>query len=390
MERTLAFGVAPALLLVGLASVANQDAPAQDAAAQSGAREEEEQALKRVPPVPVEEEEREDPYERIFAKDLSREQWIEWLTTPDLDAREEHFEDLLRRARIDPRTRAFVEELARDENRPDAAWTARLALRELGRADFPLFGFAPDGLPDQRRELEEMMAELWGRHGAVDPFVRPPHRLRVPPRLTLPPGSSSGKTMRIEQGPDGAKIVVTETVDGKEQVREYTGESLEQILSENPELEGSLHVELHWQGREGHGFFDPFQYGDRRVPPRDWLRERDDLDRLFSPTQPSRPMRTDLLGVLVVPVDEELADELGLEDGSGLLVRQVLRRTIAHLLGVEDEDVLVELNGKRLASAQDITDVMTARDPEDPIELVWFDDLGQRHAETWTPAGKDR
>ena len=243
MNRKLVVWAGPALVLMGLAAQ-RTEGKSQD---------EKPEGLVRVAPVPVQEEETDDPFDRIFRKTFSREQWAEWLAVPDLDVREQYYTDLLRRARIDPVARAFVEKLAQDEARPDLAWTARLALRELGRADFPFLGLAPDrfGLD---RTLEDVLTELGGS-SLLELFARPRHRMRILPHLT-PPGASSS-SMSFEQGPDGAKIVITEIVDGEDSTREYTGESLEEILRDNPELsedvEGGLrfHLRLPGEGRVG-------------------------------------------------------------------------------------------------------------------------------------------
>ncbi len=356
--------------------------------------------LVKVAPIPAEEEQSEDPLERVFRKDFDREEWIERLTDADLEARERTYVDLVRRARIDPLARAVLEELAQDATRAELAWTARLALRELGRANFP--GFLPDDLGgfglDGR--MEEMLKQLWQERPSFpfSPPQRPRLRLQVPSAPSSPGSSSSERSVQVQQTPEGAKIVITETIDGKESTREYEGKNLEEILEQHPELSDELHVSaipdgfrLQWNKEDPwQGLLAPFEYGDegRRLPQafleRHGLFDPSELDRFFAPTEKSRALRTDVLGVVIASaISQDRAQELGVP--SGLVVQSVSQGTIAALLGIRAGDLLLEVNGKPLARAQDITNELEARAEDGSLTVVWIDDLGQRNTKTWTP-----
>ena len=54
-------------------------------------------------------------------------------------------------------------------------------------------------------------------------------------------------------------------------------------------------------------------------------------------------------------------------------------------MGVRGGDVLLELNGKRLAWPRALTELVQARRRQEPFALLWLDDLEQRMTSTWTP-----
>ena len=101
-----------------------------------------------------------------FARDFDRHRWEERLTQSDLDQREASLDALLKRARLDPVARAFLEELAKDPKGGELSWTARLALRQLGRPNFPWQGFqpGPDPLGSAQR-MQEWMEQLLDQQG---------------------------------------------------------------------------------------------------------------------------------------------------------------------------------------------------------------------------------
>jgi hypothetical protein len=316
----------------------------------------------------------------LLSRDFDRDRWEERLTQPDLDQRERSLDALLKRARFDPVARAFLEEHAMDPQGGELAWTARLALRELGRASFPMQGFFPGADPlGSAQRMQEWMEELFGRDG---------FGLMVPhPSLPLPGRQGtrgSGRSVQVEQNERGARVLVTETVDGTQQTREYEGGSIEEILQANPELERELDgLRIHVQ--PGSPLDLRFDLGNRldrngRLSPGQLL-----LEPRLAPQGRSRPILTDRLGVIVQPLSAERARELGLV-GVGLVVERSVPETYAHLLGVGAGDVLVELDGTALRSAADIERVMRARAADDELRLVWLDQLGQRQEKTWKPA----
>lgn len=346
--------------------------------------------LKRLAPGPQDSQ----PLDDLFARDFDGARWKERLSDADLARREASYEGLLRRARLDPVARAFLEELARDASGGETAWTARLALRELGRARFSLhgpagtapLGHAPFGLEpfagDPFRRMQEVMDQILEQ----DALGLLPHGKQRAPS-GAPSGSggqSSRRSVRVEQGLDGARVLITEDVAGEEQSRLYEGQNLAEILEGNPELEASLHA-LHLQVSAGSVVDLEFELdGMGESGARGRLGR--DLGLSLRPQELSRPVVTDRLGVIVQPAPAERALEL---EGRGLLVERTLPETLANLLGVKAGDILLELQGVPLRSGEDIDRVMRGRSAKEPLTLVWLDELGQRKKKTWPQPDKD-
>ena len=332
-------------------------------------------SLRRVDPRP-ESADPDDPRE-LFSRGFERERWRERLLATNLDLRERSFDALLRRARLDPIARAFLEELASDPNGGELAWTARLALRELGRANLPLQGFLGADPVGSAQRMQDWMEELFGRDG-FGVMLRHPSRSAP----TAPGTRGSGRSVQVEQTREGARVRITETIDGQEQTRDFEGNSLEDILAANPELEREL---AGLSIRVGRGVPIDLEF-DLGNPLDQRLRRPPKIGQGLPllPQGRSRPALTDRLGVIVQVVGDARARELGLAN-QGLVVERAYPHTYAHLLGVKAGDVLIELDEVPLQRPEDIEKVMGAREPDDELTLVWLDELGQRREKTWQP-----
>ena len=155
--------------------------------------------------------------------EFDREDWSERLQSPDLEARERSFDELLDLARgaAGESTRAALEEWAAADD--ELAWTSRLALRELHRTrglynlrGGPLFldhspfqgffDFRPHGggggggadLPALMEELQRQLDDMMSR-----------------PRggTSRAPGSggqtrSESQSFQLESGPDGVRVEI--------------------------------------------------------------------------------------------------------------------------------------------------------------------------------------
>ena len=189
--------------------------------------------LQRIAPGQEESAPRE--LDTLFARSFERGEWRERLGTPDLEQRERNLDVLLKRAQLDPAARAFLEDLARDSQAGELSWTARLALRELGRARFPLQGMlaGPDPLGMADR-MQQMMQELMAKDGMslLLPHGPSPSGNRAP--------RTSSRSVHVEQDESGARVDVTETVEGQERTTHYEGQSLDDILARNPQLAEQL------------------------------------------------------------------------------------------------------------------------------------------------------
>jgi len=363
----LATGLGLTTLALGAAAAGAQQAvlPAQG-------------GLQRVDPNP----ENEDPrsLKHLFARDFEGVRWKERLLQSDLEQREGSFDALLKRARFDPVARAFLEELASDPEGGELAWTARLALRELGRASLPLQGFLGADPFGSGQRMQAWMEELFGRDG-FGLVVPHPAPLHAPSNQGTP---GSGRSVQFEQTRHGARVRITETVDGEPETREYQGTSLQEILDENRELEGELGG-LSIRVGPGSPLDLRFDLGNRFDPRLRRFPRGEQEGLRFAPQGRSRPILTDRLGVIVQPVGAARSRELGLE-GRGLLVERSVPETYAHLLGVKAGDVLIELNQIELRAAADIERAMRERAADDELTLVWLDELGQRQEKTWKPS----
>lgn len=322
--------------------------------------------LRRVDPAMAPE----DPSEpgELFGRDFDGEVWKRRLAEVDLELREKSLDALLRRARLDPVARAFLEELARDDAGGELAWTARLALRQLGRARFPLqaapgaspFGIEPlTGAPfGGMQRMQQLMNEFFAQEGHGHVLPRAPHPGTAP---------ANGRSVQLEQRDGRAVLSVTGIIEGKEHIRRYEGTSLEEILTAHPELReelGGLSLQ-----------FAPGSPLLRRFP------SQIESGVPLLPQGRSRPVFTDRLGVVVHPLEATQARELGLE--GGLLVERTVSASYAHLLGVSPGAILLELDGAALRAGEDIERRMKERGADDALSLVWIDELGQRQTKTW-------
>jgi hypothetical protein len=309
---------------------------------------------------------------RVENEDAERgfdaERWRAALLANDLDQRERSFEELVALARVNPDARRALDDWSQSDDRT-LAWTARLARREVGaragllRRDGPFGGFETQfgDLHERLRELESLFEDFGRGHGLWTPHLDP----------TTPPGATleQKQSYRIEIGPDGARVQVTEKENGEETVKEYEADSLDELLEANPELRQRFDVRI----------------GGRSLPTDGLL----DLRKLWRPD--SQP-RMDILGIEYQPPPPETVESLELEPGVGLFVLRTVPGTIAHVLGIKRGDVLIELNKNKLLSGDDVTRVLRERAPEAEVVVKLVDAKGQERTLTWKPSerGEER
>jgi len=304
--------------------------------------------------------------------------WRALLTDPDLDLREQAFERAVRGARERPGLRDALRRWAGMEGDRELAWTCRLLLRDLQRApaQFGTGGWDPfaaaGALPGWgENRMDELFQGLEDLHGNLDQLFEDLDRdgLGVP----VAPGTSRAEGLQLRTGPDGVECSVTVEEDGRKVTKTYRAASLEELLEQHPELRERL------QFRElgGTSFL-----GQRGLPGLQALPPRGPTGRWDSQA-PREPLRTDILGVVVAPLEPERARELGLEAGQGLSVERVEPGTIADVLGVRRGHVLVELDGRPLRERDDISAVLGERQADSDLRLVLIDRFGQRRTRIW-------
>lgn len=76
------------------------------------------------------------------------------------------------------------------------------------------------------------------------------------------------------------------------------------------------------------------------------------------------------LGVSLQEIDETMREALGLEDRQGVLVSDVARRSPAEEAGLEDGDVIVEIDGRAATSARRVARAIERSDPGETVEIV--------------------
>ena len=256
----------------------------------------------------------------------------------------------------------FLEEaLVSDEN-PEVRWNARWLLREL-RREHPRSDRPGEELRDDLRELLPFrprgdLHEKLRRQLGLDDW---PHRFGFffddledvddlfqglrERAFRLPQGqedfSSSG--VKVQRDADGSvRVEVREqTPEGNVDEQVYEAESLEALEQQYPELMEKYGLELEGEGT--------FRFDLRGDP----FRQRSGWDP-FRPRAPRRgDARPELLGVFVEPVDGALRQELQLLEGEHLVVRRV-DEGLGRQLGVQEGDVILELNGVTLTSSAEV------------------------------------
>lgn len=351
--------------------------------------------LRRVEPL-ARAEGREDEQAAPF----DAEPWRMALSNPDLELRELEFDRIVQLARGSERALAFLRELSGSSEAPELAWTARLALREVHaqRPGLRVFGTPGARLADPSGGIEQLLEQLGARTFGVPEAWLPAPADRA--------GTERGRSVSIQFDGTLWHVRIRERGASEDATREYTGESLEAILEENPGLADDLGM-FHLGGAPagfGMELGLPLQapleevlrglQGMRGAQPSrsfEW-RNPDGTSpgrlRFFvAPQAPSQPLRTDVLGVRVAPLAADTGRRLGLDEGVGLYVQASFPGTIAHLLGIGSGDVLVELAGRPLGSADDITLAMRERSEGAPLVIEWIDARGERQRRSWRPPG---
>ncbi len=192
----------------------------------------------------------------------------------------------------------------------------------------------------------------------------------------------------IEMRDGRVKVRVKEVVDGKEQTREYEGESIEQLKKDHPELADVLGgFRLHvgpgagagrpdfdiekfwseWNKDFDEDFWKNFQRDQERTEK--WFRRlqeqrqrmMEELRQRFDTTAQGA-----LLGARVTRPEEVLDAQLELR-GKGLVVDSVDPGSLADRLGMQRFDILIELAGREIAGAADVGAVLRGRKEGDPL-----------------------
>ena len=75
------------------------------------------------------------------------------------------------------------------------------------------------------------------------------------------------------------------------------------------------------------------------------------------------------IGVAVVEINNALAEELGLSEVKGLLVKQVTAESAAEQAGLRADDIILDLDGKEVNSASELKEIVAQHSPGDTIAI---------------------
>lgn len=314
---------------------------------------------------------------------FDREVWRKRLSASDLEERERACDELGALARHNGEARKTLQEWSKEDQDRELAWTSRMLLREVDRS--PLRGlhgrgssgkdwlgsaFDFDDFSRRFEDLDSMFGDLRSEWGDM---------LRALPAPSSGSNSTS-QSMSLQMGPDGVSCTVTENVDGKEEKRTYTAKSMDELLEAHPELRANLGgTQFHFFQGLPHGGWQGFTPGPRALTPR--LRAFGDAEDVAPKGEP--PL--DRLGILCAEPGQDLAGELGLESGVGLVVQEVQPGTIASLLGIRSGDVVVEVDGNTIRGTEDVKKALKERASDADVSVVVVGDDAHRRTLTWKP-----
>jgi len=330
------------------------------------------------------------------AREFSADHWLYLLSDADLDERMRNFDRIIAIARHNPDALKWLQERASDTVDPELSWTAKLALREVQESGGAFFKFLPrpggtiqlgpdrlhtqqHGLGLQQHQLDAL--RMLGQHGGA---------------------GSRSKSVQMQSGPDGVKVIVKEMVDGEEKVSEFEAESMELLLEANPELKdtigsgaGGFRIGLSKDsGLDLDGlrleldrsFEDLTPGGLRRIfraIPRDL---NFDLDpNHFNLRSPKGELRTDVLGVYIAQASPEQLEAVGRSQEGGIYVEAIAPGTLAEKLGIAAGDFLIAINGTALTNGDMIGELLRARAKGADLVVQGIGVDGREWTRTWSP-----
>jgi membrane-associated protease RseP (regulator of RpoE activity) len=109
------------------------------------------------------------------------------------------------------------------------------------------------------------------------------------------------------------------------------------------------------------------------------------LEKYLTAAQPTGPW----IGVSVAPADGVLRSQLRLPEGTGVVVTQVVPNGPAQQAGIEQDDVLLSVNGKPVATGDDLDKILQAASPDGPALTLKVLHAGEAVAKRVTPRKPD-
>jgi hypothetical protein len=221
------------------------------------------------------------------------------------------------------------------------------------------------------KDLEEQMAEVRRRRedtlrGGI-----------------LGPGwnfDSSSQGVSVTIGPDGVRLEIDKKNEEGETEREvYEAPDMEAFRENYPEI-----AEQYMTGYGGRSFLlGPEGFRVFGIRPNLRLQSSPLLRNRRGDTQPrvldvvpeeaielTPPPEGKRLGVLIQGLAPDDRDDLGLDEGVGLLVVEVQGDTLAEDLGVREGDIVLEIGGLEIRGVEDVQEALGAIKAGEPVPVV--------------------
>lgn len=323
-------------------------------------------------------------------------EWRDRLLDNDLDGREAAYVELVRLAPRNMELRRALLGWALDRQEPELAWTARLALREIGRRSTPVMitwvpllaqfprtqRVSPDGLASvPRMNVEAKNQESFGglrnmTLGGGFPLAAGKQLSLAAPRTLHLPAPNHLRSFNLKVQPEGVTLVVTDIhLGGLHERRLYADRTLGLILEAHPLLRSQLPALNSIPTKS----FVPAKQLEARVE----MQLRIVAGNVvLQGAGGGRP--TEVLGVICTPLTAEEAIRRQLGPGVGFLIESRVPGSVADALQLKRGDILVELLGQPLCSLDDITRLMTKHAGE-RITVKILDHHGIERERSWTP-----
>jgi hypothetical protein len=183
--------------------------------------------------------------------------------------------------------------------------------------------------------------------------------------------------LTLDVEPDGSVKAVVEEVDkdGNRTEMVYEAESMELFKKKYPDVAKRFNMD---------GMQLGFSMPDlnRMREPRLFLKDDLPVQRLPAPSLLGKGKT---LGIYIDPDGPRpvLRTHLGLKEGEGVIVEQVLKGSFAWKIGLKPLDVIVSIKGKPVGSAREIRAILSDVKENEKVEIILF-----RNGKKETMSGK--
>jgi len=352
------------------------------------------------------------PMQLVAGDPLGIKSWRERLTDLNIDARERAFDELVPFAAQAEDMHLVLQAWSLDSSEPELAWTARLALREVGKlrqrpTPQRVFWTIPDQMI-RGGSTDSGRAAIGNSPGAAPSPLEASLSLRqfhtntnAPldggrrvglgfPRvfkLALEPVESPRRRMpfMLDVRPEGVALMILENEGGLISNRKYFARSLGALLESQPALLKQV-PELAGLLSQTSAPDSSFQCGSENQI----LRQDGALGALVKAgmqrksASPGFIISTKVLGVKCTPLSSQEGENSFLGPGVGLRIEQRIPGTVAGELDLRRGDILIEVCGRPVCSLPEITRILEEREGEE-ITVKILDRNGLERNRAWSP-----